>query len=196
MADRLALQIAFLQEADKLKGIVRRNLVGDRSRRENAAEHSWHLALTATVLAEYAAEPVDLARVLRTLLIHDLVEIDAGDTFSYGAWEKDQKAAREAKAAERLFAMLPADQAKDLESLWRAFEEGSTPEGRFARVVDSLQPLLLHDLTRGAVWKEHRVRRSQVLARVGLIARDAPRLWPWVVALVERATSEGWLVEA
>jgi putative hydrolases of HD superfamily len=196
VTDRLALQLAFLKEADKLKSIVRKNLIGDRSRRENSAEHSWHLALTAAVLAEYAARPVDLTQVLRTVLIHDLVEIDAGDTFSYGTAGQADKAAREALAAERLFSLLPADQALELQSLWRAFEDGSTAEGRFARVVDWLQPLLLHELTGGPVWKEHQVRKSQVLARVGGIAQDAPRLWPWVVELLDRATREGWLVDA
>ena len=196
MTDRLVQQLAFLQEADKLKAVIRRNFIGDRSRRENSAEHSWHLALTASLLAEHSAQPIDLLRVLQTVLIHDLVEIDAGDTFSYAANGPGDKEAREARAAERLFALLPADQADDFRVLWHAFETGSTAEGRFARVVDWLQPLLLHELTGGPVWKEHGVKKSQVVARVRGIEQDAPHLWPWVSALIDRATREGWLVDA
>ncbi|MBI5511044.1 MAG: HD domain-containing protein [Deltaproteobacteria bacterium] len=196
MPHRLDAQLEFLAEIDKLKSILRQNLVGDRSRRENSAEHSWHLGVVACCLAEYAQEPVDLLVVVKTVLIHDLVEIDAGDTFSYDPSPKAAKVAREAEAANRLFALLPDDQRREWRALWQAFEDGSTAEGRFARVIDRLQPLILHDLTGGPVWKAHQVKRSQVVARVGVIETCAPALWPWVEALLERATRDGWLVDA
>jgi putative hydrolase of HD superfamily len=190
---RLTRQIDFVRALEQLKTVLRRNLVCDQSRRESAAEHSWQVALMAALLSEHAQEPVDLAKVVPMALVHDLVEIYAGDTFAYGDATPEEKDARERKAADEIFALLPEDQGQDLSALWQEFEAGKTAEAKFVRVLDRLQPVLLHGLTRGRVWKEHGVSRAQVLARVEEIHQNAPALWPVVCEIIDDAVREGWL---
>jgi putative hydrolase of HD superfamily len=192
---RLDSQLAFILEIDKLKSILRQTpITGPERRQENDAEHSWHLAMMASLLAEYAPAPVDLLRVLRMLLIHDVVEIDAGDTFAYDTAGYSDKEARERLAADRLFGLLPADQATEFRDLWEEFEAVATVESRYANALDRLQPLLLNSRTGGGSWSNHRVSRAQVLARMEPIRHGAPALWPVVEAIVEDASARGWLV--
>jgi len=194
-SQRLSQQIDFLIEIDKAKRILRQSLIADGSRRENDAEHSWHLALMAAVLCEYAGEPVDLLRVIKMLLVHDLVEIDAGDTFAYDDAGYETKLARERAAAERIFGLLPPDQAGEYRALWEEFEACETPEARFAAALDRLQPILLNHRTRGATWKKHGVTKERVLERNQGIAKGSAALWRLARALIEDAAARGYLDE-
>jgi putative hydrolase of HD superfamily len=191
--DRLEQQIAFLIEADKLKTVVRRTPLVDQSRRENSAEHSWHLMLAAVVMREYSVEAVDLLRVLEMLAVHDLVEIDAGDTFAYDAQDLVTKAERELAAAERLFALLPPDQTSRLRLLWEEFEAHETPDARFANAMDRLQPLLQNAWAQGGSWREHDVDRDQVLRRMAPIQAAVPAAWPLVLRIVNDFCASGLL---
>ena len=184
--ERLARQIAFLTEADKLKTILRRTPLCDGSRLENSAEHSWHLVLAALTLAEYAPAGLDLPRALELLAVHDLVEIDAGDTFAYDAAGYETKAARELAAAERIFALLPADQAARLRSRWDEFEAHQTRESRYANALDRFQALLLNTASGGGSWKTHGVTREDVLKRMEPVERELPDLWQFVLDVVDR----------
>lgn len=192
---RLEQQIRFILEVDALKEIFRQT-INVRSRRpENDAEHSWHLCLTAIVLAEYANEPgLDVLRVLKMVIIHDLVEIDAGDTYAYGdpALVASQHA-REMAAADRIFGLLPEDQARAFRALWDEFEERASPEARFAHAVDRFQPLLLNWKTEGETWRKHGVTQDRVLARMAAVADGAKPLWEAAVALSEDAVAKGQL---
>jgi putative hydrolase of HD superfamily len=192
-SDRLARQIAFLVEADKLKGVLRRTSLMDGSRRENSAEHSWHLLLLAIVLREHAAAGVDLPRVLEMLAVHDLVEIDAGDTFAYDAAHQATQAQRETAAADRVFGLLPADQARHLRSVWEEFEAKESAEARLAVAIDRLQPLLQNAGAGGGTWREHDLSRADVLARMAPIESALPRLWPFVMDVVNRFSASGVL---
>ena len=158
--DRLKRQMDFIVEIDKVKNIFRQTYLSDGNRKENDAEHSWHLALMAVLLKEYANEDVDLGRVIPMVLIHDLVEIDAGDTYAYDEAGKATQRAREEAAAERIFGMLPEDQAKWVRELWEEFEAYETAEAKFARVMDNCQPLLLTDAQGGKSWREHGVKKK------------------------------------
>lgn len=191
--DRLARQIAFAVEIDKLKGILRQNVITDRSRRENSAEHSWHIALMALVLAEHAEPGIDLLRVLKMLLIHDVVEIDAGDTFIYDAAASVGQEAREHAAAERLYGLLPPDVAAELRPLWQEFEAGESADARFARALDRLAPVLLNLHTEGMMWRANDVSGAQVLARNRVIERGAPALWRYIEPRIRDAIAKGWL---
>ncbi len=182
---RIEQQLAFLVEADKLKSVLRRTLLTDGSRQENTAEHSWHLVLTAMVLEEHAAEPVDLSKVLRILIVHDLVEIDAGDTFAFDAAGNMTKAEREKRCADRLFGLLPAELGAELRVLWEQFEEHATPEARFAHAVDRVQPFLQNRETRGGTWRIYKLTREQVLARMDPIRTVLPPLWPLVMRSID-----------
>ena len=193
MMERLESQVAFIVEIDKLKQVLRQTLLTDESRQENSAEHSWHLALMASLLAEYAPEGVDVPRVVRMVLVHDLVEIDAGDAFCYDPVAVMGKVEREQACADRLFGMLPPDQGAELRALWDEFEAGSTPDGRFANALDRLQPLLQNLHTRGGTWRLNGVARDQVLKRMEPIRETLPDLWPFVEAILQRAVSEGWV---
>jgi putative hydrolases of HD superfamily len=184
-ARRIDQQLAFLIEADKLKNVLRRTTLTDGSRQENTAEHSWHLALSAMVLEEYASSPVNLARVLRMLVVHDLVEIDAGDTFAYDAAGNATKEERERRAADRIFGMLPTRLRGDLRSLWEEFDEAATPEARFANAVDRIQPFLQNRETHGGTWLIHNLSREQVLARMDPVRTALPSLWPTVLAALD-----------
>jgi putative hydrolase of HD superfamily len=194
--DRLKRQIAFVVEIDKLKTVFRRTyLITDRSRHENDAEHSWHLAMMAMLLSEYADDPdLDVLQVIRMLLIHDIVEIDAGDTFAYDAIGHESKAEREAEAANRLFGLLPQDQGEWLHRLWQEFELKQTPESKFAAAVDRLQPLLHNYYTDGAAWKEYGINSDQVLAYNRKIADCSGRLWQFVRSLLSDAVNRGFLL--
>jgi putative hydrolase of HD superfamily len=193
MSDRLRQQIAFLLEIDKVKQVVRQTLIADGSRRENDAEHSWHLAIMAGILTEYGPPGLDLSRVLRMLLAHDLVEIDAGDTYCYDAAACLTQRDRELKAAGRIFNLLPADQASELRGLWDEFEARETAEARFAAALDRVQPVLLNYHTRGKAWLARGVTRGQVIERNRHIERGAPALWAYVRSLIDDAVERGYL---
>ena len=165
MNERLGRQLAFALELDKEKNILRQTHLTGHGRRENDAEHAWHMALMAYLLREYANEPVDIARVMLMCLLHDVVEIDAGDTYAYDEAAKESQAAREAAAAERIYGLLPADQAAEFRALFAEFDAGESADARFARAMDNLQPLLLNDSNDGGDWKEHAVTASQVYGR-------------------------------
>ena len=186
MDSPLARQLAFLAEIDKLKRVLRQTLLSDRSRQENTAEHSWHLAMAAIVLADYAGDDVDISRVIRMALVHDIVEIDAGDTFAYDTTGNLDREKREQVAAERIFGMLPAEQAAELRGLWEEFEVGRSPDARFAVALDRLQPLLLNHHSQGGSWRAHSITRDQVLRRMSPIESALPDLWPQVLEIVEQ----------
>jgi putative hydrolase of HD superfamily len=191
MNARLAAQIAFLLEADKLKSILRRTPLGDASRLENSAEHSWHLGLAAMVLAEYAPPGIEAGRVLELVTVHDLVEIDAGDTFAYDPEHALTKADRERTAADRIFGLLPSAEGARLRALWEEFEEQHTPEARFANALDRFQALLLNMQSGGGSWAAHGVRRAQVLARMEPVRTALPAVWPYVLDVIDRACASG-----
>ena len=192
--ESLVRQARFLREADQLKGVLRQSSILDSSRKENSAEHSWHLALMALVLGDYAPPGTDLSRVTAMLLIHDLVEIDAGDLFVYAdATAQARQEAAEQAAADRLFALLPPGQGPGLRTLWDEFEERRTPEARFARALDRLQPMLANYYLGGGTWKEHGVRAGQVLDKVALIADGSAALGDFARELVDSAVRQGFL---
>ena len=186
MNARLAAQMAFLMEADRLKEITRANVTTGSRRPENSAEHSWHLALFALVLSEYADEDIDLNRVIVMLLLHDLVEIDAGDHPLHAEHDHAAIAAEEARAADRLFGLLPDDQAAQFRAIWEEFEAAETREARFAKALDRFQPPTLNLATDGASWVSHGADWDKVQARVSpAIARGAPALWDWIGPQIE-----------
>ncbi|MDT0304762.1 HD domain-containing protein [Streptomonospora wellingtoniae] len=191
--ERLTSQLRFILETDKLKRILRRNMLVDGSRRENDAEHSWHLALAARVFAEYAPDGTDIDRVVEMLVLHDIVEIDAGDTFIYDTHQAGSQPERERAAADRIFALLPDDQAQRTRALWEEFEEHATPEARFAKAIDRLAPMLANWHTEGGTWVRHGVTRSQVAERVKVIAEGSEALGSYAMALVEDAERRGYL---
>ncbi|MGO8749101.1 MAG: HD domain-containing protein [Thermoguttaceae bacterium] len=191
---RLDQQMEFLVEIDKLKQVFRRTWLTDKSRRENDAEHSWHLAVMVVMLREYAASPnLDMLRTAKMVLIHDLVEIDAGDTFFYDQAGQSDKGAREQKAADRIFSLLPPDQAAEIRDLWEEFERRTTPEARYAAALDRLQPILHNYHTQGKAWQEHGVTSAMVLARNRHIAEGSPALWDYLLGLLEDAVKRGYL---
>ena len=190
LSERLAQQLAFVVEVDQLKNVLRRTRLMDGSRLENTAEHSWHLALMAVTLAEHAPEPVDLRRVLVMALIHDIVEIDAGDTFAFDQQGYLSKAAREQAAAARIFGLLPPEQAREYRQIWEEFETGLSAEARFAVALDRLEPLLCNHHNGGGTWREHGVPLDAILRRMAPIESGAPPLWPLVeqVLAIHRAS--------
>ncbi len=195
MDERLSAQLAFLLEADRLKQIERQSLITGSRRRENTAEHSWHLALFALVLAEHADEDIDLARVVAMVVLHDLVEIDAGDTYAYDDAGYATKADREQQAADRLFGLLPPDQATCLRGLWEEYEAAGTPDARFANALDRLQPVLLNHATDGETWSAHGVTADRVRARNSVIAQGSAGLWAAALARIDDAVAKGWISE-
>jgi len=182
---RLEQQLAFLIEADRLKNVLRRTLLTDESRRENTAEHSWHLALIAMVLEEYSPVPVDMPRVLRMLIVHDIVEIDAGDTFAYDKEGNATKKDRERRGAERIYGMLPPEMGKDLCGLWEEFEAKVSPDACFANAVDRIGPFLQNTVTNGGTWRRYQLSREEVLARMEPVRTALPALWPKVLAAID-----------
>jgi len=189
----LVARLRFVLEADALKSVLRRNSITDGSRRENTGEHSWYLALMAMVLAPYSNEPVDIGRVIEMLLVHDIVEIDAGDTFVYDTDAREQKEALEQRAADRLFAMVPGSDGARLRARWDEFEEHSTAEARFAHSLDRLAPLLLNHANRGELWAEYGITADRVFAANRYIADGSPDLWTAARALLDDAIAKGWL---
>jgi putative hydrolase of HD superfamily len=190
---RLMEQLAFILEVEKLKTVLRRTPLLDRSRVENDAEHTWQLALMAMVLSEHSREPVDLLRVIKMLLIHDIVEIDAGDTFAYDSARRASQAEREIKAADRIFALLPQDQARDFRALWDEFEEKATPESRFANAMDRLQPLLHNFFTEGGTWRGNGVTSPDVDRRMAPIGIASDSLGDLSKTLIALAIEQGIL---
>ena len=191
MNDRLQQQIAFLLEIDKLKQIFRQTYLLDETRKENDAEHSWHFAMFAMILAEYAPEPMDVLKAIKMALVHDIVEIDAGDTYLYDEVGKADKAEREEKAADRIFAILPADQALELRALWDEFEAKETPEAKFAGAIDRFQPFLHNCNTKGRAWQEHGITADRVLESNSHVAVGAPVLWEQVNLLIDEMVAQG-----
>lgn len=191
--DRLEQQIRFIVEIDKLKAICRRTRLIDRSRDENSAEHSWHIAVMAPLLAEYTDAKIDVLKVIKMLLVHDVVEIDAGDTYCYDLAAHADKAEREEAAADRLFCLLPADQATEFRSLWDEFEAANTPEAKFANAMDRLQPLLLNYQTHGEYWQANGVTIEQVRQRMAPIAEGSASLGDYVQHLLASAVERGYL---
>jgi putative hydrolase of HD superfamily len=194
--DRLEQQIRFILEIDALKGVLRRSYVLSGDRPENSAEHSWHVAVMAVLLAEHANEAVDSSRVVRMLLVHDVVEVDAGDTYVYDPSGAQAKSEREARAADRLFGLLPEDQGRELRALWEEFEEGRTSDARFAAALDRLMPVLHNVHTAGRSWREHGITADRVIARNSRISDGSEALWKYARSLIEDAVSHGHLAPA
>jgi len=193
---RFKKQIEFILEVDKLKHVLRQTILMDRSRRENSAEHSWHIALMVFMLPEYSKQTdIDLFHVMKMLVIHDLVEIDAGDTYCYDDKGRQDQAQREEIAADRIFELLPADQAADFRALWDEFEKRDTPESKFANALDRVQPFLHNYFTDGLTWQENNINSRQVHERMRPVKDGAPELWDYVNALVEDAVKKGILAE-
>lgn len=191
MDNRLEQQLRFLVEADKMKTVLRATLLTDKSRRENDAEHSWHFALMALLLYEYAEDGVNLFRVLKMALVHDLVEIDAGDTFAYDTEGNRDKALREQRAADRLFGLLPKEQAAELRALWEEFDAMESRDARYAAAIDRMQPFLNNSVTDGHTWNLHSVKEEQVRARMEMVRQATPGLWPFVESVLVEAREKG-----
>lgn len=177
--NRLDQQFNFFREIDKEKFIKRQTYLSDGIHKENDAEHAWHMAIMAILLSEYANESIDVLRTVTMLLIHDLVEIDAGDTYAYDEEAKKTQRQRELLAADRIFGLLPEDQQKLLFGLWEEFEAGETPEARFAHTMDNIQPMMLNDATGGKAWEEHSVRLEQILGRNAHTAEGSQDIWDY-----------------
>lgn len=193
--ERLEQQIRFIVEADKVKNIFRQTYLADGQRKENDAEHSWHLALSAVLLREHIKEDVNLEKVMIMVLIHDLVEIDAGDTYAYDSEGAKTKREREVKAADRIFGMLPEDQGKYFRSLWDEFEEYETADAKFAHLLDNFQPLLLNDASDGKSWSEHGVCKSQVCRRNERIPETSAAVWEKMLEIMDAHIEKGHLKE-
>ena len=193
-AERLERQMRFIIEADKLKEVFRQTLLTQSRRAENSAEHSWHFALMIIVLAEHSNhQPLDVLRVLKMVLIHDLVEIDAGDTFAYDTKNMADQHEREAQAATRIFGLLPPDQTAEFRALWDEFEEKKTPEAKFAAACDRFHPMLLNCLTDGHAWQKHGITQDRVLARNAHVAGGSQTIWEYAVRMIDAAVAEGHL---
>src|SRR5215470_14228217 len=192
-AQRFERQIQFILEIDKLKTILRRTYLIHQDRSENTAEHSWHLAVMAIVLAEHANEPVNVPRVVKMVLIHDIVEIDAGDTYFYDTAAALDKSQREQAAANRLFGILPLDQGQELRALWEEFEASETPDARFALALDRFMPQLHNYHTHGRSWAEHGITAERVLERNATMAEGSAKLWECARSLLDDAVAKGFL---
>lgn len=195
MMDKLSRQMDFLIEIDKLKTVLRRAYITDASRRENSAEHSWHVAMMAMILAEHGNEDIDLHRVIKMLLIHDIPEIDAGDTSVYARVSEPGIAGREILGADRIFSLLPADQAQELREIWSEFEQGKTVESKFARALDRLIPLMHNYCTQGKRWKEDGITYEQVLAINQPIREGSQELWEYALSIIDQCVAKGYLLK-
>lgn len=194
MNKRLEKQLDFLIEIDKMKSVLRQTLLIDKSKRENDAEHSWHFALMTMILYEYADHTkVDLTRVIKMALIHDLVEIYAGDTFAYDEKGNESRQDREADAAEQLFSLLPQDQQHEIQALWNEFEKMETADAQYAAAMDRLQPFINNYMTEGYTWKLGDVTSNQVYKRMDMVRIAAPNLWPFVVDTINKSIEKGYL---
>lgn len=186
-------QIQFIMELDKIKKIGRQTYLSDASRKENDAEHSWHLALMAFVLADYSNEPIDVLKTMKMVLLHDVIEIDAGDTYAYDTEANKTKRERELKAADRIFGLLPEAQKSEYRGLWDEFEAMETPESKFANMLDKVQPLLLNDASGGKSWAEHGVQISQVLKRDERVHEGSEEIWAYAKSILEENVKKGRL---
>jgi len=191
---RLQQQIEFMLEIDKLKHILRRTILTDRSREENSAEHSWHIAIAVFLFSEYAQDQnIDWYRVIKILLVHDLVEIDAGDTYCYDHQSRKDQSQREQKAAERIFKILPLDQSRSFRELWDEFENRETPESKYANALDRFQPFLQNYVTKGQIWRKNNITRRQVKDRMQPMFDGTPLLWNLVELLIDDAVQKKYL---
>ena len=190
---RLDQQLRFTAEIDKMTSILRRTMLIDGSRRENDAEHSWHIAVMALIFEEYATEPVDISRAIKMCVVHDLIEIYAGDTFAYDAAGNKDKAEREAAAADKLFAQLPQEQGADIRALWEEFDTMQTADAKYAACMDRLQPFLHNTLTGGHTWVESGTVRPSVEKRMAVIKDFMPEVYKWVEKNIDNAVAQGWL---
>ena len=193
-AERLNKQLGFALEIDKEKNILRQTYLSGNGRRENDAEHAWHMAVMSYLLKEYSNEKIDIARVMIMCLIHDIVEIDAGDTFAYDDKGKESQREREEKAADRIFGLLPDDQRDELRAIFEEFEAQETPEAKFARAMDNVQPLMLNDSNDGSSWKEHNVRAEQVIKRQERTRPGSEVLFQKSMELVKKNKEAGKLL--
>lgn len=195
--ERLRKQMEFALEMDKEKGIGRQTYILDALRKENDAEHAWHLALMTMLLSEYSNEKIDLSRTVSMVIVHDIIEIDAGDTYAYDDKGNATKAEREKKAADRIFGMLPEDQAEYFMNLWLEFEDVKTPESKFANAMDSVQPLMLNNASDGLAWREHHVEASKVRARAEKKIRPGSEiLYNMVIDIINDNVKKGNLIDA
>ncbi|WP_394151440.1 HD family hydrolase [Vibrio maritimus] len=194
MNQRLEQQLSLLIELDRLKSVLRRTRVRSaEGRLENSAEHSWHVAMMALLMQEHANEPVEITKVVKMLLLHDIVEIDAGDTFVYDAQASKEQEEKELAAAHRLFGMLPQDQGQELFDVWQEFELAQSPEAKFAKALDRLVPMLLNYHNDGQSWVENEVSKSQVMQVNQKIEKGSQVLWDKAKSLIEEAVENGWL---
>lgn len=193
--ERIDKQFEFIREIDKEKEITRHTFLADASRRENDAEHAWHMAIMTLLLREYANEEIDVLKTITMLLIHDIVEIDAGDTYAYDEKGKENQAEREEKAAKRIFNMLPGDQAEKMIALWHEFDAQKTPEAKFARCMDNIQPMMLNDASNGLAWEENQVKISQILKRNERTAEGSKVLWDYMKHILQKNMDEGHIVK-
>ena len=193
--ERMNRQLLFSAEIDKMTSILRRTVLIDKSRRENDAEHSWHIAVMAMLFSEYASEPVDIGRVVQMCVVHDLVEIEAGDTFAYDTAGNEDKAEREKIAADNLFSKLPEDQGKMIRSLWEEFDAMETPDAKYAACMDRLQPFLHNTLTEGHGWQSGNVERASIEKRMSIIKEFLPEVYKWMTASLDNAVKKGWIWE-
>ncbi len=193
---RMEQQFAFIKEIDGVKKIGRQSYLKDGSRKENDAEHSWHLAMMALLMGEYANDTIDLLRVISMVLVHDIVELDAGDTYAYDEAGNATKRERELAAADRIFHILPEDQAEYLNDLWEEFEENITLESKFAHTLDNIQPMMLNDATDGKAWKEHQVKLSQIMKRQEKTKDGSVSLWEYAREnFLERNLESGVIIK-
>lgn len=195
MDDRLKEQIDFILEIDKMKEILRQNYLADGSARENDADHSWHLAMMALILSEYSNEKVNVTRVVPMVLTHDLVEIDAGDTYAYDEAGALTKEKREKAAADRIFGILPKEQGTWMRGLWDEFEACNTPESKFAHVLDNSLPLFLNHAAGGISWKEHKVKRSQIYKRNRITGDGSAKIWEYMQELIQENINKGNIID-
>ena len=191
--NRLTQQIKFILEVDKLKSVLRQTYITVDERHENSAEHSWHLATMALILNEHAEEEIDLCHVLKLLLVHDIIEIDAGDTFCYDEIRTQDQSIREQQAADRIFSLLPEDQADAMCDLWLEFESRNTPEARFAVAMDCLMPLLHNVHTEGKSWQEHNITMDQVISHNRAMNDGSTQLWQYAQSIIKQAVAKGYL---
>ncbi len=193
--EKLKKQMSFLIEIDKLKNIFRQSLISDKSRNENDAEHSWHMAMYATILEEYAPKGTNILKVIKMALVHDIIEIYAGDTFLYDEEMTKSKEKREKEAAEKIYSILPSEQGKEIKSLWEEFEQNKTNEAIFCATLDRIQPIILNYLTEGGTWKKHNVTKEMVLKKGYLIFENADeRLKKFILNIINESVEKGYLL--
>lgn len=193
--EKLEQQIRFLLELDKQKEIIRQTYLADGSRKEGDAEHAWHLAIMAFLLADYANEKIDVLKTIKMVLMHDVIEIDAGDTYAYDTEGLKTKKDREIKAADRIYGMLPEEQKEEYRALWEEFEAMETPEAKFARALDNVQPILLNDASGGRSWREHEVKKSQVMGRNAKTHEGSEALWEYIKNIIDKNVEKGNLID-